>query len=165
MIKGWRRESGKTRIENIFLRAHLLEKLGEVDKFMDQGKKTRLYVSGPPGSGKTTFFLAYFTQWARTKQKSALIVQYRDIGACEIILLDGEENPKYVVDDERLNRESLSGLVGVLINDLKPHFCVLDGVRQKIDACTNIISRINSLMNDRRAVRELARLRMGLMLI
>ena len=152
VVQGWRREAGKTTIQKIFLRQHLIDQIKEMDKFMNQEEKTRMYVSGPPGCGKTTFFLFYFTQWARTNQKCGLIVQYRDLTQCEIILLNGSDSLKRVVS-KKLNRDNLANLVDhVLAQEAPISFCVFDGVRQNVEACKNVMSHINSSIEEQKAI-------------
>ena len=152
VVQGWRREAGKTIFQQIFFRQHLLVQKKKIDDFMNQENKTRLYVSGPPGCGKTTFFLFYFTQWARTNQKRGLIVQYRDLTLCEIILLNGGNIPERVVS-EKLNRDDLANLVSHVLKQESPiSFCVFDGVRQNVETCKNVMSHINGSMGEQKAI-------------
>jgi hypothetical protein len=129
VVKGWRRECSNTRSVNFFLRPHLVEKKKVVDVFMDQTRYRRLLVTGAPGCGKTTFFLAYFTRWAWRENKAGLIIQFRDQLPGEIILLRGKENPQIVVS-ERLGTANLRKLVYEICDELTFDFCVLDGVRR-----------------------------------
>ena len=79
VIAGWQREANHTHYGLIFLRPHLLMEKLEIDNFMKeiQTRMRNMYVSGPPGSGKTISFLAYFMQWARKHKKCGFIVQYQ----------------------------------------------------------------------------------------
>lgn len=159
LLKSWRRENGKTRIVNILLRPHLLDKKKEMDKFMGQTQKTRLYVSGPPGCGKTTFFLAYFTQWARKQNQVGLIIQFRESSTCEIVLLRGQQNPQFIMSD-RLKTRTLEDLMEDIINDNKDSagesspfdFCVFDGVQQQVDVCKQIMSAITVRFQERKVI-------------
>lgn len=153
VITGWRRESAKTRLVKLFLRPHLTEKKKIVDNFMKetQKKKQRMYVTGPPGSGKTTFFLAYFTQWARKHKKHGLIVQYREVGLSEIIILRGDEDPKYVVSGT-LNSHTLRDHVSAVAKSFSYDFCLLDGVRMNVDDCRALLSTVIPLFIERKLV-------------
>lgn len=154
VITGWRREAGTTRLVRIFLRTHLVaEKKPEIDRFMDEAQtgKTRMYVSGPPGSGKTTFFLAYFTQWARKHKKRGLIVQYRQRSGGDIIILQGADNPAYV-KSRRLAGHMLTSLVSDVESAVSPDFCVFDGVRLQDPVCANLLSSINTIFENRKVV-------------
>jgi hypothetical protein len=153
IVRGWRRENHKTHVVKMFLRPHLVDKKDLVDQFMNQDQKKRLYVSGPPGCGKTTFFLAYFTRWARKQKKVGLVVQYRELSSCEIVILRGDQDPQFVQSD-RLTRSKLGDLVeDIAKNQMPPFdFCLLDGARQKIDGCKNIMSYINLHFIDRKVI-------------
>lgn len=153
VITGWRREASNTRSISIFLRPHLVKKKPEIDNFMDetQTAKTRMYVSGPPGSGKTTFFLAYFTQWARKHNKCGLIVQYRQKSSGDIIILQGANNPTYV-KSKRLASDKLQNLVSLVETEVSPDFCVFDGVRQQDALCAILLSNINTIFEQRKVV-------------
>jgi Cdc6-like AAA superfamily ATPase len=70
----------------------LLEKKVELDEFMNSKVKTRLYVTGPPGSGKTSFFRLYCSQYPfdrPIKQQRVLVVQFREASVCDIRVIDG----------------------------------------------------------------------------
>lgn len=94
-VTGWRVENGICSTPRLYLRKHLLDKKQELDKFMDdvsEGCKTRLYVTGPPGSGKTSFFLLYFAQWAKERQNTTgLVVQYRHSTVCDIMIIESSQ--------------------------------------------------------------------------
>jgi hypothetical protein len=141
---GWRRELRKTFTKRIFIRPHLVEQKRFLDEFMANQQKTSLYVSGPPGCGKTSFFILYFTEYARKNSKRGLLVQYREFNACEIIILDGQDIP--IAVSKTIRSHNLMSALESVAQTYSPDsfdFCVYDGVRQNAEKCSLILSYIN----------------------
>lgn len=146
----WRRELGVTRRVKLFLRSHLLQAQNRVEAFIANGTKTRLYVAGPPGCGKTTFFLLHFTEYAESKKKKGLLVQFRQIEACEIIVIDGREHKAIFSLNMGNANISASDLLATLKSFVLKDpaegfdFIVFDGVRQATAECQAILGYINT---------------------
>ena len=86
-----------------------------------------MYVTGPPGSGKTTFILNYVTQQAYTNKKNGMIVQYQSSGKCEIIFVKG-------VNDAGSNRLKLENVSKPFIFDYNLHELVGRIVEERKDS-------------------------------
>lgn len=147
----WRREFGVIREVSLYLRPHLLQLRQSVETFIDNARKTRLYVAGPPGCGKTTFFLLYFTEYAARETKMGLLVQYRQSETCEIIVIDGRvENAIYSVSvggkgiDPKDLLSRLKSFVRLHDSD-SFDFIIFDGVRQAVQECQHILGFINTM--------------------
>jgi len=91
IVTGWRRETGKTTTPNLYLRNHLLKKKLKLDEFVNSEFSKRLYVTGPPGSGKTLLVLLYCSQYPfnRPIKQRVLVVQFREASVCDIMIIDG----------------------------------------------------------------------------
>lgn len=144
VVTGWRREDGATTTPRLFLRPHLIEKKGELDSFFKSGMK-RLYVAGPPGSGKTSFFLLYCAQRALKLSQRALVVQYRDASQCEIMIIDGGCIKRVSLPLTRTNL--FEALQQVVRAQAHFDFFVFDGVRQKLEVCGNVLAFLNATFN------------------
>ena len=133
----------------LFLRPHLLLVKKHLETFIAHDIKTRLYVSGPPGCGKTTFFLHYFTEYALSKAKKGLLVQFCHTNSCEIIVIDGRSEALSCVRNEG-KEISASDLLGVLKSFVRTNpaskfdFIIFDGVRQSTKECLHVLGYINA---------------------
>ena len=139
---GWRREGRKFFHIPIFLREDLFGMKKKLDNLMSSSKKHNLYISGPPGSGKTTYILFYFMLYVKKKKKKGLLVQYRENGISEVMIL--EEGTIRRVSTETAVHE-ISKLVGKIVTcegKTSFDFYVFDGVRQNQDLCKHIQSSI-----------------------
>ena len=74
------------------MRDHVIEFKKSLDTFMNDKQHQHLYVSGPPGSGKTTYCLFYFTQYLLADEnRKGLLVQYRPSNAHEVMILENKQ--------------------------------------------------------------------------
>ena len=81
----FRREAEVSTTRVLYIREHLVDVQKELDDFMERPNKSQMYVTGPPGCGKTCFLYL----WARRlsvqeKKKRVLIVQFREKQTCFI---------------------------------------------------------------------------------
>ena len=126
-----------------FLRKHLVKEAEELDNFFTSTEKMKLYVTGAPGSGKTTFFLLYAFKRVTEKNERALVVQYRQSELCEIMVFSKGS----IV---RLSQELSSGMLFTTVQQVLEQdtagfdFFVFDGVRQSLDVCQNILGHLNT---------------------
>ncbi|KAL3930925.1 MAG: hypothetical protein SGBAC_011550 [Bacillariaceae sp.] len=109
VVEGWHRENGATPRPRLFLRPHIMEKKEVVDNFFQSDNKKRLYVTGPPGCGKTSFFLLYCAHQAIHHNQRALVVQYRHFSSCEIMIVDKHtiKRVSFKNQDEALHQDNL----------------------------------------------------------
>lgn len=149
---GWRQERGNTLWpKKLYLRPHLLQVKERVKNFIESKTKTRLYVEGPPGCGKTTFFLLHFAEYAASNSKKGLLVQYRQSEVNEIIVIDGSKKTIYSVrvghEQERIDASKLLERLRSFIKIYPAKtfdFVIFDGVRQALDQCQAILGYINT---------------------
>ena len=142
-VNGWRREFGKTTQPRLFLREHLVEQAKELDKFFLSMEKMRLYVTGAPGSGKTTFFLLYAFKRVTEKNERALVVQYRQSQLCEIMIFSRGSIKR--LSEELSSKTLFTAVQRVLKQDTAGfNFFVFDGVRQSLPVCQGILGHLNA---------------------
>jgi hypothetical protein len=111
--------------------------------------ETRMYVSGPPGCGRTEVFPLYAAQWHRLhKDQRGLVVQYRDLTTCDIMII--ENNGIKRVSEPALFPENLLVVLKEIIKaDKNFAFFVFDGVRQKIEKCKEVVGFLNAIFMSR----------------
>jgi hypothetical protein len=146
VVTGWRREDGATTKPSLFLRPHLIDKKKELDAFFLSVNK-RLYVSGPPGSGKTSFFLLYCAQRALIFKQRGLVVQYRDSSYCEIMIVDDSSICRVYSGQYQIRNNLLAILREIVGTQEKFDFFVFDGVRQNKQDCGDVLAFLNSHFN------------------
>ena len=142
---GWRREKNSYYSKAIYLREHLSKLKEQLDDFMGHERLRYMYISGPPGSGKTTYCLFYFMlRVVEDRSKKGLLVQYRAEAANEIMIVQGGRI-------RRVTAKKHNEIMPKLVDDLVENegrdsfdFCVFDGVRQSELVCKNISSAITN---------------------
>jgi hypothetical protein len=162
VVRGWRREDDITSFPNMYIRQELVEKKLLVDKFMESSleKAKRLYVAGPPGCGKTSFFLLYCTQPlpdAGGRKPRVFVVQFRKSGYHEIMIVENGRVERLVPHSgTRPSNENLSRWVEIVLlrEDLirKFDYFVFDGVRQEHVVCENVLYHLNSNSPKRKGI-------------
>jgi hypothetical protein len=148
VVTGLRREHGSTTTPQLYFRKHLVEQKRQVDLFMNSTTfESRLYVAGPPGSGKTSFFLLYCTQWLRQQPgKKGLIVQFRESSNCEIMIVESSGSVSRVCSPILSYENLLDVLKLVLRREGTENFAFFlhDGVRQKVVRSWVILGFLNA---------------------
>ena len=141
---GWGRERGKYYTAAIYLRPLLACLKKALDNFMGHHRLRHMYISGPPGCGKTTYCLFYFTRYMLTENKKGLIVQYREKSTNEIMLLEGKCIKR--VSTIRKNDDTVAIVREIIFTEGKDSFdfCIFDGVQDANDASKRISLAITS---------------------
>jgi hypothetical protein len=127
----------------LFIRSHLIEKQRMLDAFMEHDINQKLYLSGPPGCGMTSFVTLWARMFAQTG-KRVLLVFFREDEDCAVLQLDDKSvmrsAPSPTTDKLKEKVQRLIDLSETGVFDL----CVFDGVRQQKDVCGNVLSLLNS---------------------
>lgn len=139
---GWRRERATYFPLKIYLRKPLSSLRKSLDKFMGEDKLRHMYISGPPGSGKTTYCLFYFTLYMTKNSKKGLIIQYRKEAENEVMIVEGQEIRRVTggTDDGRMP-DLVRSLIVREGRDAFD-FVVFDGVRTAEMVCGLVSSVI-----------------------
>ena len=126
----------------LFIRQHLVEKSRMLDDFQKHDRLLKLYISGPPGCGKTSFLALWARMFAQTG-KRVLLVNFRLTEECAILKLEGssvlEITPRPIYYE-------LRDKVTALLNEESNVFdlCVFDGVRDDKQVCNELLALLNS---------------------
>ena len=150
---GWRREKDIYFSKPIYLHEHLSELKKALDEFMLHKQHRHMYISGPPGSGKTTYCLFYFMlRVVNDNSKKGLLVQYRAEAANEIMILQGDSIRRVTsVKDNGIVVDVVRKLILTEGKD-SFDFCVFDGVCQSKEVCANISSAITNSVGSKTKV-------------
>lgn len=142
---GWKLENNFFEKKPIFMRQHLIEFHTKLDTYMKHPRHRHLYISGPPGCGKTTYCLFYFTRYILVNQNSrGLIVLYRASSRNEVMIIEGQ---CLRFAKSGTNESHMSSLIVDLIQREGRDafdFVVFDGVQQNKDICQSISSAITN---------------------
>lgn len=107
--------------------------------------KRELYVSGAHGCGKTAFMTLAAHRYAKHQSRKVLMVNFRDPSPCYIFKIDGDATSKI---KSPLDKTDIVEVVKeVMKQDDDEHFdlVILDGVRQKLEQCSQLMSVLNAL--------------------
>ena len=145
----------------LFLRKHLMKQERALQGFLSNTSasttpsklqfqpnitKRELYVSGPPGCGKTAFMTLAAHRYAKHQTKRVLMVNFRDLSPCYIFKIDGTITSKL---RKGLNKTNIVAVLNELMedkeDDVRYDLVILDGVRQKVEQCSQLMSVLNSL--------------------
>ena len=103
------------------------------------GPMLQLFISGPPGCGKTVFTSLLARMYAKNNNMKVLYVAFRDESQCPVIIFDGSN----AVQVEKFPTNTrLYDFVEQLANEKDAHFdlALYDGVRKNIEASTNVMA-------------------------
>jgi hypothetical protein len=128
----------------LYIRPHLVEQDAKLDAFIEGNPeeprlRTQL-VTGPPGSGKTSFLALWARMYARNNKKRVLVVNYRDEKPLQLLKLTQTKAEYCEIKGARVVHkfedclEDEEGTVDLV---------VFDGVRTSVEIC----SRISSILN------------------
>eukprot|EP00980_Cylindrotheca_fusiformis_P025068 scaffold12988_cov78-Cylindrotheca_fusiformis.AAC.1 len=149
----------KTKDVPLFIREHLIHQEKLFNQFLagesfspykiDHVRRT-LYVTGPPGCGKTVFTTLLAHRYAAgrissdAEPKRVLMILFRELDGCEILIINGEETQR--VQRAVVVKEIDCTVHTILEDPIIPSFdlCILDGVRQTSDECRILMQRLRS---------------------
>lgn len=98
----------------------------------------RLFVSGAPGAGKTSFFFVYALHWVQKHpDKKCLIIQYRELSRCEFFVVESNCIKRY---PEHVPHPLVTQALKSFTASESFSFFMVDGVRQNIVLCSDIIA-------------------------
>ena len=139
----FRQEIGSTWTSVLYIREHLVDVQTRLDDFVTDESKTKMYVTGPPGCGKTCFCLQWARRFSVLEKKRVFIIQFREYEACWIWIR--EANGALHRMKKPANKKKLDGVVERVIEEQTTPFdlCVHDGVIDRLDVCKDLISILN----------------------
>ncbi len=126
---------------SVYIRQHLVEQIQKLRSFLHDEVKNRLFVTGAPGCGKTSFFW----MWAgilMNEKKRVLFIQYRVISDCQIWVL--EDAARKRLTSPHLEMTNLKQVVDDLLQTQTKKFdvCICDGVRQIEETCKGLMASL-----------------------
>ena len=124
------------------IRSHLIDKELEIQRFLSSQSTRELYVSGPPGCGKTVYMTLVAHRYAKKENKHVLMVNYRDTSNCHVFVLDGS---RATILQQVVDRTDIVAVVKQLLQEETASFdlCVFDGVRYNKTQCSDLVSVLN----------------------
>eukprot|EP00977_Amphora_coffeiformis_P020291 scaffold8048_cov155-Amphora_coffeaeformis.AAC.2 len=128
----------------LYIRRHLMEQCAKLDAFIagnpdEPGLKTQL-VTGPPGSGMTSFLALWARMYARNNRKRVLVLNYREEKPLQLLKLSQIKADYCEIKGARVAEafeEFLENEEGTF--DL----AVFDGVRTNVSLCSLITTILN----------------------
>lgn len=128
----------------IYIRPGLVERKKVFDEFLSTEQFKQLYITGPPGSGKTLFLFLLSRMYAHNDDKNVLFVGYRDDQLCPILAFHGRDSALEL--DRFPDNVNLRSTLETIFAEsgVKYDLVVYDGVRQSIAESKKNIGLLNS---------------------
>ena len=148
----YRREQEKAWCSVLYIRQPLVDLQAKLDCFVADGsKKSRCYIRGPPGSGKTCFLYLWARFYSVLNQKRLLIVQFREKDSCFIWIR--ERDGSLYRMDEAVESSKLGAAVDDVITKNKNaktpfDLCIHDGAIDKLRLCSEMLSKLNTAVTN-----------------
>jgi hypothetical protein len=141
------RREGEKEIESVlYVREHLVDLEKKIMKeFWNNKKKSRLYVKGPPGCGKTCFFYLWARLRSVEENKRVLIVQFRLKDSCFIWIREAG-GALWLTKQGIEPMDILEEVKKVLkMSEAMPFdLCIHDGVLDGNFICDNMLGKLNT---------------------
>ena len=142
----FRREAEIAFESNLYVRQYLAEFEERITKrFWKNDAKTKLYVTGPPGCGKTCFFYLWARLLSVQEQARVLIIQHRKTESCFVWIR--EPGGKLWRWEQSMDPQELETTVRSILNktSLRPFdLCVHDGVMTSCESSSRLTAKLNS---------------------
>jgi hypothetical protein len=148
----YRREQEKAWCSVLYIRKPLVDLQAKLDGFIADGSnKSRCYIRGPPGSGKTCFLYLWARRYSVLNQKRVLIVQFREKDSCFIWIR--ERDGSLYKMDEAIASSKLGAAVDDVITKNKYakapfDLCIHDGAIDKLRLCSEMLSTLNTAVTN-----------------
>jgi hypothetical protein len=131
----------------LYIRGHLVTVQKKLDDFLKNEKHNQLYITGPPGCGKTCFMYLWARRLSVLQQKRVLIVQFREKEP-GIIWIREADGALWRMD-EAIDRSLLEREVQKIIEKNEDagtlfDLCIHDGVLDKLEICSSMLSTLNT---------------------
>ena len=147
-----RREGGTTWISVLYIRKHLVEVQKKLDDFIAERRKDQLYITGPPGCGKTCFLYLWARRVSVLERKRLLIVQFREKQSCFIWIREAGGplwRMEKTIDSEDL-RQAVKNVLNKNDEEGTPFdLCIHDGVLDKLALCTSMLGTLNNAVTNK----------------
>ena len=145
-----RREGSRTWNSVLYIREHLVHVQKKLDAFIKSERKDQLYVTGPPGCGKTCFLYL----WARRlsvlgNKMRVLIVQFREKQTNFIWIR--EPGGALWRMEQAIEPEELRQTVKIVLNESKDKpfdLCIHDGVLDLLQICSSMLGTLNTAVTN-----------------
>lgn len=139
----FRQEGDSAWTSVLYIREHLVDVQRRLDEFVSDESKTKMYVTGPPGCGKTCFFLQWARRFSVLERKRVLIIQFREYEKCWIWIREADGTLRRIKKPAKKNK--LDDVVEGVIEEQATPFdlCIHDGVIDRLDVCKDLISTLN----------------------
>jgi len=156
----------------LFIRKHLVDQEESFQDFLSSksfssGKavkmRRKLYVTGPPGCGKTAFTTLLAHRYAAgripkptNEKKRVLMILFRFQTPCHDFVIDGEETKNL---RKKVYTTNIFSIVEALLEDNKNipdvDLCILDGVRQSLPECSQLMQLLNTNNGKEKRIKRL----------
>ena len=146
-----RREGGARWTSVLYIRAHLVAVQKELDNFIQSQQLDQLYITGPPGCGKTCFLYLWARRLSVLDNKRVLIIQFREKQPGFIWIRDSSGVLWRV--NETIEPSDLQQKVKEIINKNSEEstcfdLCIHDGVLDKLTICSGMLSTLNTAVTN-----------------
>ena len=161
--------TSKSKIVPVFIRQHLIDQERRFRKFLSglpltpsRSTKTArewqkmLFVSGPPGCGKTSFCTLLAHRYAvgmiedAKRPKRVLLILFQEFGG-HIVEIEGTKTRKVSMLKRSIRPDTIVDVVDEIFGQdrLRGYdLAIVDGIRQTIQPCNDLVAAIASRIND-----------------
>lgn len=148
----YRREHEKAWCSVLYIGQPLVDLQAKLDGFVANGsEKSRCYIRGPPGSGKTCFLYLWARLYSVLNQKRVLIVQFREKESSFVWIRErdgGLYKMGKAIESSKLG-EAVDDVITKSENAKTPFdLCIHDGAIDKLRLCSEMLSKLNTAVTN-----------------